>query len=85
MDDPDKIVQFLLDRNSALLSFNRQKIEIYCKKYGVITPRNDKAFWMGACEAVMNIDGASEFEKKRAEKMLNELRAHGEEWAKRFN
>lgn len=85
MDDQDRIVEYLLDRDRALLSFNRSKIEAYCKKYVVTMPENDKAFWVGVCEAVMNLDGASEFEKKRAEKMLNELRAHDDGWAKRFN
>lgn len=83
--EQDKLIQFLRARDAAILSFDRRKIEAYSNEYGISTPQNDKVFWMGICKAVLALSSASEFEKKRAEKMLNDLRIHDEKWAKRFN
>ena len=51
----DYLAQFVKERNEALLSLDRNKIERYAKKYGVALPSNDEAFWRGVHKAICNI------------------------------
>ena len=44
--------QFVADRDEALLSLDRKKIEQYCKKYGVTMPTDEEAFWRGVHKAI---------------------------------
>lgn len=76
---------FVRERDEAFLSFDREKIEAYCKKYMVQIPQNDKVFWMGICEAVQNISSATAEQKKHAAEMYQDLQAHSTVYAKRFN
>lgn len=46
---------FVMERNEALLSLDRKKIERFAKKYGVPMPDNDEAFWRGVHKAICNI------------------------------
>ena len=47
--------QYIKERNEALLSLDRKRIERYCKKFGVTMPTNDEAFWRGVHKAICAI------------------------------
>lgn len=66
--------QYIQDRNNALLSLDRQKIERYCKKYGVQIPQNDEAFWRGVHKARCAIPALPPEERKKS---ADWLYAHG--------
>lgn len=65
---------FIKERNSALLSLERKKIEKYCRKYGVPIPPSDLAFWMGVHKAICGLKGITEEQRQRS---VNWLREHG--------
>ena len=46
---------FVTERNEALLSLDREKIERFAKKYGVTMPTSEEAFWRGVHKAICNI------------------------------
>lgn len=46
---------FVKERNKALLSLDRKKIERFAKKYGVSVPTNEEAFWRGVHKAICHI------------------------------
>ena len=46
---------FVKERNEALLSLDRKRIERYAKKYGVTMPTDDEAFWRGVHKAICHI------------------------------
>lgn len=46
---------FVKERNEALLSLDRKKIERYLKKYGVKPPSNERVFWAGVHKAIIQI------------------------------
>lgn len=47
--------RFVEERNEALVSLDREKIEQYAKKYGIEMPENDEVFWRGVHKAIANI------------------------------
>lgn len=49
------MAQFVRDRDEALLSLDREKIERFAKKYGVQMPTSEEAFWRGVHKAICNI------------------------------
>lgn len=63
--------EFVQERNSALLSLNREKILAYCHKYGVNIPGDGKAFWAAVYKARMGIKGFPEAEKQISRDWLN--------------
>ena len=48
-------ISFIKERNEALLSLDRKKIERYCKKHGITMPTDDEAFWRGVHKAICAI------------------------------
>ena len=46
---------FVLERNEALLSLDRNRIEKFAKKYGIAFPSSDEAFWRGVHKAICAI------------------------------
>ena len=50
---PDKrLEKFVRERNEALLSLDRKKIERFAKKYGIGLPSTDEAFWRGVHKSI---------------------------------
>lgn len=47
--------QFVAERNEALLSLDKSKIERFAKKYDIHLPTNDEVFWRGVHKAICNI------------------------------
>lgn len=47
--------QFVAERNEALLSLDKSKIERFAKKYDIHLPTNDEVFWSGVHKAICNI------------------------------
>lgn len=56
--DTYRIRGFVKERNDALFSFNRRKIEKFMKKQNVEIPTNDIVFWATVCKCICNITNA---------------------------
>jgi hypothetical protein len=52
------IEQFVKERNEALFSLDRKKIETYFAKYGEPLPDNDIVFWAMVHKCICNIKNA---------------------------
>ena len=49
------IEAFVHERNEALLSLDRRKIEAFMAKYGVPQPKDDLSFWVGIHKARLEV------------------------------
>lgn len=49
------IKTFCRERDEALLSLDKKKIEQYAKKYCIELPKDEEAFWRGVHKAICNI------------------------------
>lgn len=63
---------FIKERNEALLSLDRQKIERYAEKYKVALPENEEVFWMAVHKCICQI-----FPEEVSRKSAEWLRDHG--------
>lgn len=54
---------FIKERNEALLSLDKKKIDDCFKKYGVNLPEDDDVYWIGVHKAITGITGVDR--KKR--------------------
>jgi hypothetical protein len=59
----EQIQRFLSDRDSALRSLDRQKIEFYCRKYHIQMPKEEPIFWLAVHHARLQIKYFTEEEK----------------------
>ena len=60
------------ERNAALLSLDRAKIEAYAVKYNVKLPDDEQAFWAGVHKARLDIFDIPEDEKTVSRQWLRE-------------
>lgn len=65
---------FEKERNEALFSLNRKKIEVYLRKRGKTIPENDTVFWASVYKCICNIAEAPTELKEQASFWL---RCHG--------
>ena len=70
----DRIAKFVKERNEALFSLDRQRIEAYLKKRGLGIPEDDTVFWASIYKCIYNITDAPAELKEQA---LAWLHAHG--------
>lgn len=68
------MTKFEKERNEALFSLDRKKIEAYLRKRGKAIPENDKVFWASVYKCICNIAEASAELKEHADMWL---RCHG--------
>lgn len=66
------IKHFVKDRDKALLSLNKKRIETYAKKYEIPLPTDEKVFWSGIHKAILNINSATKEQKDNSGKWLRE-------------
>ena len=64
--------KFVKERNAALLSLDKEKIQKYCEKYGVPIPENEKVFWAGVHKSILHIDAGTDEQKQNSLKWLLE-------------
>ena len=60
----ESLKQFVKERDAALLSLDRKKIEVYAKKYDVPLPKDETIFWAMVHKCIMSINSAT-FEQKQ--------------------
>lgn len=72
----DSVASFVKERNDALFSLDRRKIEAYCAKYGDNDSADmpDVVFWAGVYKAICTIKNAPEDKVQIARTWL---KAHG--------
>lgn len=70
------VANFVKERNEALFSLDRKKIEAYCAKYGDSDSANvpDVVFWAGVYKAICEIKNAP---KEKVQIARTWLKAHG--------
>jgi len=66
------IENFIEERNKALLSLDRGKIEEFGKKYGLTFPVGEEAFWRGVHKAICNIHTFPQEVRERSAEWLCE-------------
>ena len=66
--------RFVKERNDALFSLDRRKIEAYMLKYGepAMSDLPDEVFWASVSKAICGITGAPKELKKKAQSWLVE-------------
>lgn len=64
--------KFVKERNEALLSLDRKKIQRYCKKYGVVLPSSDEVFWRSVHKARCAITDLPLEERRKSVRWLRE-------------
>lgn len=60
------------ERNDALLSLDMNRIKVYCIKFGLFIPDNDKAFLESIHKAVLQIKDASAEQREKSRRWLKE-------------
>ena len=64
--------QFVRERDAALLSLDRKKIEAYAKKYDVPLPKDETVFWAGIHKCIISINSATLEQKQKSHDWLVE-------------
>lgn len=67
-----RIPNFAKERNEALFSLDRERIEAYMKKYNIEMPEDETVFWAGVYKGICNVQNAPEDLVEKAKKWLNE-------------
>ena len=62
---------FVSDRNAAIFSFDRYKIETFCRKWDIDIPDCDYVFWLGICESILMVPDAPEEAKRKAREWID--------------
>ena len=59
--------RFIRERNEALLSLDKERIQAFMKKYDMQYPSdNDLVFWAGVHKAILAINAASPEQKEQS-------------------
>ena len=66
-----RIANFVKERNEALFSLDRERIEAYLKRRGCDVPDNDIVFWAGVYKSICNITNAPEDLVRKAKEWLH--------------
>ncbi len=61
--DNKAIRKFVKERDAALLSLDKEKIQRFCKKHGTPIPQDEKVFWAGVHKAILHMNAATEEQK----------------------
>lgn len=69
MTNPD-LDAFIRERNEALLSLDREKIEAHMRKYECPIPADDEMFWAGIHKARTAVKTFPEDERKKSRDWL---------------
>ena len=64
------LMRFVEERNEALVSLDREKIEKYADKYGIELPDDDEVFWRSVHKAIANISTLSDDVRQRSVEWL---------------
>ena len=65
------IKKFVKERNEAMFSLEKEKIEAYCKKYDVPIPENEQVFWAGVYKSILAIENSPEHLRQKAIEWLD--------------
>ena len=72
---PFDLQQFNSDRDEALLSLDKEKIQTFQKKYNIgFQPSSERVFWAAVHKAILVLNAATEEQKMRSKKWL---KSHG--------
>lgn len=62
--------EFVADRDEAIFSFDKFKIETFCRKWNIRVPESDYAFWLGICESILTVPDAPLEAKDKAREWI---------------
>ncbi|WP_195266974.1 hypothetical protein [Eubacterium sp. 1001713B170207_170306_E7] len=60
------------ERNEALLSLDLNRIKVYCIKFGLLIPENDRVFLENVHKAILQVRDASMEQREKSRKWLKE-------------
>lgn len=66
----DRIKVFVKERNEALFSLDKEKIKVFCEKWGVPVPKDETIFWAGIHKGIVHITSATEEQRENSIKWL---------------
>lgn len=55
--------KFVKERNDALLSLDKEKIQQYCNKYGIPIPLDEKLFWASVHLSIVHLNAGTDEQK----------------------
>ena len=64
------LVDFIKDRNEALLSLDKEKIIAYFRKCYIVMPKDELAFWASVHKSILHINSATDEQKQRSREWL---------------
>lgn len=67
-----KFVEFLRERNDAILSMDEEKFHDLVRKYGITEPQEDIVFWAGIHKSILALNAASAEQKEASRTWLTE-------------
>lgn len=63
--------QFNSDRDEALLSLDKEKIQAFQKKYNIgFQPSNERVFWAAVHKAILTLNAATKEQKMQSSEWL---------------
>ena len=64
--------KFVQERDEALLSLDKDKINAYCIKYSLTMPKDDTVMYAGIHKAILHIRSSTPEQKERSRQWLIE-------------
>lgn len=63
---------YVKERDKAFLSLDKQKILMFCRKWHICVPDDETVFWCGVHKVIVNINSATEEQKRKSYEWLKE-------------
>lgn len=67
-----EFTNFIEERNGMLLRLDPEEVRAYCRKYGVVIPDDETAFWAGLHKARLHVRDFPEEEREKSRAWLAE-------------
>lgn len=61
---------FCKERDEALLSLDKRKIDAFVKKYGIQIPQNELTYWASVHKSIVSIKSSTEEQKAQSRAWL---------------
>ena len=63
---------YVKERDEAFLSLDKKKIMKFCRRWHICLPDNETVFWCGVHKVIVNINSATEEQKRKSYEWLKE-------------
>lgn len=66
------VSRYVKERDRAFLSLDKQKILMFCRIWHICVPEDETIFWCGVHKVIVNINSATEEQKRKSYEWLKE-------------